>query len=94
MSLRGADKPQGRLGTEDRHCTILQEAYQSFAQLPEIAGNTPWCLVDVRVPMHWRWYNAGRAVFRYGLLDENWQKKKAFDTVKEGIAMLKKKMGQ
>ena len=93
MSLKGADEPEGKLGTEERHCTILKEAYESFADLPEIVGNTPWCLVDVRVPMHWRWYNAGKAVFRYGLLDESWQQKKAFEVVNKGIADLKLKYG-
>jgi len=94
MSLRGATVPEDRIGSETRHCTILREAYQSFAQLPEIVWYAPWCLVDVRVPLHWRWYNKGKAVFRYGLLDENWQEKKAFNTVKEEIAKLKKVFGR
>jgi beta-glucuronidase len=94
MSLRGSDAMAGvtadSLGSEARHVRVLGEAYQSFAQLPEIVGYMPWCLVDVRVPMHWRWYNAGQAVFRYGLLDEKWCEKKAFAAVKDGIASLRK----
>jgi beta-glucuronidase len=93
MSFRGVEGPEDKMGTEDYHCRIVNEAYQSFAELPEIIGITPWCLVDVRVPMHWRWYNDAKAVFRYGLLDENWQKKKVFDAVKNGIALVKDKIG-
>ena len=93
MSLLGSDARPGvsreTLGSEARHVQILNEAYQSFARLPEITGTMPWCLVDVRVPMHWRWYNDGRGVFRYGLLDEQWREKKAFAAVREGISGLK-----
>ena len=96
MSLRGADERPGvtsaTLGSESRHCQILREAYTSFQQLPDITGYMPWCLMDVRAPMHWRWYNAGQGVFRYGLLDENWQEKKAYGVVKEETAKLKKVM--
>jgi beta-glucuronidase len=94
MSLRGSDQMEGvtptTLGSEARHVRILEEAYTSFLDLPEISGYMPWCLTDVRVPMHWRWYNAGKGVFRYGLMDENWQKKKAYDVVKQANARLRK----
>ena len=95
MSLRGADERPGispdTLGSESRHIRTMREAYQSFRQLPQISGYMPWCLADVRVPMHWRWYNAGQAVFRYGLMDEQWRKKKVFAVVKSEIAALKER---
>ncbi len=94
MSLRGSDELEGigsdSLGSEARHVCILNEAYQSFCKLPQISGVMPWCLMDVRAPMHWRWYNAGQAVFRYGLLDEQWREKRAYAAVKRGIAAMKK----
>lgn len=97
MSLKGADDRPNitdrSLGSEARHCRVLREAYSSFVKLPEITGYMPWCLMDVRVPMHWRWYNAGQAVFRYGLIDENGQRKRAFDVVKEETANLKAHFG-
>jgi beta-glucuronidase len=95
MSLRGSDDMPGvtdrSLGSEARHCRVLREAYSSFQQLPEITGYMPWCFSDVRVPMHWRWYNAGKGVFRYGLLDEHWNEKKAWSVVKEETAKLKQR---
>jgi beta-glucuronidase len=93
MSVADADGPEDALGHPARHATILLEAYESFADLPEIVGYTPWCLMDVRVPMHWRWYNRGQAVFRYGLLDQNWREKPVFKVVKDAIATLKKMLG-
>ena len=42
--------------------------------------------------MHWRWYNTGSAVFRYGLLDETWQPKQVFAVVQDEIAQLKKSL--
>ena len=96
MSMREADERPGStpetLGSEARHAQILREAYRGFHDLPEITGYMPWCLADVRVPMHWRWYNAGKAAFSYGLLDLEWRKKKVFDVVKAEIACLKKAM--
>jgi beta-glucuronidase len=93
MSLRGSDAMPGvtpnSLGSEARHERVLREAYHSFRQLPQITGYMPWCLTDVRVPMHWRWYNAGKAVFRYGLLDEEGREKRAYAVVKEETAALK-----
>jgi beta-glucuronidase len=97
MSLRGADSRPGvtdkTLGSEARHVRVLREAYKSFAELPEITGYMPWCLNDVRVPMHWRWYNAGQAVFRYGLMDEHWQTKDAYEVVKQENARLRQIFG-
>jgi len=91
MSVSGADlnRPSDVLGTEARHELIFREAYRAFHGLPEIVGWTPWCLMDIRVPMHWRWYNKGLGVFRYGLLDESWNEKRVFRVVKEEIAKLK-----
>jgi hypothetical protein len=54
----------------------------------------PWCLVDIRVPIHWRWYNSGKGVFRYGLLDEEWQEKRVFNVVREEIALLKRRFAR
>ena len=93
MSLRGAAVADDVLGSEVRHAALLREAYQVFAGLPELTGYCPWCLVDIRVPIHWRWYNQGKGLFRYGLLDEHWEKKLAFDAVKEAIAELKERFG-
>ena len=61
----------------------------NFAKLPEISGYCPWCLADMRVPLHWRWYNSGKAVCRYGFLDENWIPKKVFSTLRICISKLK-----
>ncbi len=44
----------------------------------------------MRVPLHWRWYNSGKAVCRYGFLDENWIPKKVFSTLKKCISKLKR----
>jgi beta-glucuronidase len=96
MSLLGADEMPDvtptTLGSEARHVCLMREAYQSFRQLPEITGVMPWCITDVRVPMHWRWYNAGKGVFRYGLMDETWRPKKVYAVVKEEIALMRKTM--
>lgn len=89
QSLRGATADPDLLGSEQRHAAILRDAYDIFKTLPEIVGLSPWCLVDVRVPQHWRWYNDGKAVFRYGFCDENWKPKAAFHALKECIADLK-----
>ncbi len=90
MSLRGSDAPDTELGSEARHAAMLTEAYHVFADLPHLTGYCPWCLVDIRVPIHWRWYNRGEAVFRYGFLDQHWIKKPAvFEAVRQGIANLK-----
>ncbi len=88
-SLRGAQVPDDQLGSEAYHSAVIRDAYNAFAEIPEISGYCPWCLVDVRVPIHWRWYNQGKGVFRYGFLDENWEKKTVYDTLKASIAMLK-----
>jgi len=48
----------------------------------------------VRGPLHWRWYNQGKAVFRYGFLDENWEEKTTvYNALKEAIATLKRTFG-
>lgn len=79
----------GDLGHPDRHATILREAYEAMANHPEIVGYVPWALMDVRVPMHWRWYNRGTGTFAYGLLDNNYQKKAVFNVVQQCIADLR-----
>ncbi len=53
-------------------------------------GYVPWALMDVRVPMHWSWYNRGSGTFAYGLLDNDYRKKHVFDVVEEEISKLKK----
>jgi hypothetical protein len=60
-----------------------------MAKHPEIMGYVPWALMDVRVPMHWRWYNRGTGTFAYGLMDNQYQEKAAFDVVKQSISELK-----
>lgn len=77
------------LGHPERHAQILREAYAAMAAQPKIVGYIPWALMDVRVPMHWRWFNQGSGTFAYGLLDNNYQKKAVFDVVKAEIEALK-----
>jgi beta-glucuronidase len=90
MSLRGAEVPADRLGSEARHAAMLREAYEVFAGLPEISGYCPWCLADIRVPLHWRWYNEGKGVFRYGILDEQYEPKTpVYTALREAVARLK-----
>ena len=83
-------RPETDLGHPKRHEKILREAYQAFHGTPEIMGYVPWALMDVRVPMHWRWYNRGSGTFAYGLLSNDYRKKHVFDVVKEEISRLKK----
>lgn len=93
MSLLDAGVDAQQLGSEAHHVRVLREAYEVFKGLPGIVGYTPWCLTDIRVPIHWRWYNQGKAVFRYGLLDEEWKRKRAFAAVQESIAALRRHFG-
>jgi hypothetical protein len=60
-----------------------------MAKHPEIMGYVPWALMDVRVPMHWRWYNRGTGTFAYGLMDNQYQEKAVFEVVKQSISELK-----
>lgn len=93
MSLRDADVPPEQLGSEERHAAMLREAYEVFRELPDITGYCPWCLADIRVPLHWRWYNEGKAIFRYGMLDENYVPKEIVcQALREAIAGLKAKL--
>lgn len=78
------------LGHPSRHATILREAYEAMGKHPEIVGYIPWALMDVRVPMHWRWYNRGSGTFAYGLLDNQYRKKAVFEVVQSEIATLKR----
>lgn len=90
MSLRNSDAPDDMLGSEANHAAIFQEAYDVIADLPEIVATSPWCLADIRVPLHWRWYNEGKGVFRYGICDENYEKKvTVYDTLRVCISKLK-----
>lgn len=92
QSLRGCDDIGDAVGAESWHAASIREAYAALAEHPEIKGYAPWCLGDIRVPQHWRWYNQGKGVFRYGFLDENWERKeKPFAALKECIQMLKQK---
>lgn len=84
-----ADRDPNDLGHPARHAIILREAYRAMAKHPEIVGYVPWALMDVRVPMHWRWYNRGSGTFAYGLLDNDYNKKRVFDVVRDEIATLK-----
>jgi beta-glucuronidase len=95
MSLRDTRVPRRVLGNEARHAAILREAYRVFARLPDLTGYCPWCLVDTRAPTHWRWYNQGKGVFRYGLLDEEWREKRTvYRALKKSIAVLKRRYGE
>jgi beta-glucuronidase len=89
ISLRGAKVPPHQLGSEERHARMIERAYAMFAQLPEIKGYSPWVLVDGRAPIHWRWYNQGKGLYRHGFLDENWQPKQAYAALGQGVARLK-----
>lgn len=86
-------KPATVVGHPKYHERILREGYQSCHAHPEIIGTVPWCLMDVRVPMHWRWYNRGSGTFAYGLVDNNYKEKFVFKVVKEEIALLKARRG-
>jgi len=81
------------LGNPARHATILRQGYEPFHRHPEIVGYVPWALMDVRVPMHWRWYNRGSGTFAYGLCDNNYKNKAVFSVVQEEIAKLKDHYG-
>ncbi len=95
MSLRGAEMPEDRLGSEARHASILREAYSVFSKLPELTGYMPWCVADIRVPLHWRWYNEGKGVFRYGILDDRFEpKQKVYQALKSAITELKEQYGE
>ena len=94
ISLRGAKIPADQLGSEERHARFIECAYDTFARLPEITGYSPWVLVDGRAPIHWRWYNQGKGLYRHGFLDENWKPKLAYTALREGILRLKKLFGK
>lgn len=89
ISLRGAEVPPDQLGSEERHAKMIEMAYDSFLGLPEIVGCSPWILIDGRSPIHWRWYNQGKGLYRHGFLDENWKPKKAYYALKKSVAKLK-----
>ncbi|MCK6488238.1 MAG: hypothetical protein L6R48_07915 [Planctomycetes bacterium] len=90
MSLRGSTVAPERLGSERRHARLLSEAYAAFARLPAIVGTCPWCLADGRAPIHWRWYNQGKGLYRYGLYDQDWIAKEPVQAaIRSGLAALK-----
>jgi beta-glucuronidase len=86
-------KGESVCGHPKRHEKVLREGYQACHNHPEIVGTVPWCLMDVRVPMHWRWYNRGSGTFAYGLLDNDYREKHVFHVVQEEIAALKQTRG-
>jgi beta-glucuronidase len=90
ISLLGAKIPADQLGSEERHANMIERAYDTFARLPEITGYSPWVLTDGRAPIHWRWYNQGKGLYRHGFLDEAWQPKQAYMALRKGVARLKK----
>jgi hypothetical protein len=75
------------------HERILREGFRAFHELPEIVGYVPWSLMDIRVPMHWRWYNRGSGTFAYGFLDNDYREKHVFAVAREEIARLKVRFG-
>jgi len=87
------DRPEALVGHPKYHERILREGYQAFHDAPEIVGYVPWCLMDVRVPMHWRWYNRGSGTFAYGLLDNDYSEKHVFRVVREEIGRLRESVG-
>jgi beta-glucosidase/6-phospho-beta-glucosidase/beta-galactosidase len=84
-----ADKEETQTGHPKYHERILREGYSGFYDNPEIVGYVPWSLMDVRVPMHWRWYNAGSGTFAYGAMDNDYNEKHVFGVIKEEITNLK-----
>ena len=82
-------KGENVCGHPKRHEKVLRQGYQACHSHPEIIGTVPWCLMDVRVPMHWRWYNRGSGTFAYGLLDNDYHEKHVFHVVQEEVAKLK-----
>lgn len=90
ISLRGAKVPADELGSEERHARMIEKAYDMFARLPEITGYSPWILTDGRAPIHWRWYNQGKGLYRHGFLDEAWRPKQAYNALRDGVIRLKK----
>lgn len=87
-------RSSNELGHPDRHAKILREAYAAMAKHPEIVGYVPWALMDVRVPMHWRWYNRGSGTFAYGLLDNQYREKAVFKVVQKCIADMRAHYGE
>jgi hypothetical protein len=45
--------------------------------------------MDVRAPMHWRWYNQGSGTFAYGMMNNAYEEKSIFGVAQEEIASLK-----
>lgn len=88
-----SDRDPSELGHPARHATILREAYAAMSRHPGIVGYVPWALMDVRVPMHWRWYNRGSGTFAYGLLDNQYRKKAVFDVVQHCICDIRRQNG-
>jgi beta-glucuronidase len=82
-------KPDLVCGHPKYHETILREGYQACHKHPEIVGTVPWCLMDVRAPMHWRWYNQGSGTFAYGMMNNAYEEKSIFGVAQEEIASLK-----
>lgn len=95
MSTSGSveGREVNEVGHPEYHSKILQEGYASFHDHEEIVGYVPWSLMDVRVPMHWRWYNRGSGTFAYGLSDNQYQNKAVFKVVQDEIKKLRKKWG-
>ena len=91
MSLKGAQVPDDELGSEVRHARLLHDTYEVLKQLPEISGYCPWCLADIRVPIHWRWYIQGKGLFRYGVYDEHYEPKLAAAELTRCIADMKER---
>lgn len=87
------EMPCDEVGHPEYHAQILREGYEPFHRHPEIVGYVPWALMDVRVPMHWRWYNRGSGTFAYGLTDNDYRNKAVFSVVQEEIASLRRTWG-
>ena len=91
VSLSGAKVADDVMGSEALHAKILRECMDAIAGSEEFRGYCLWSLMDVRVPLHWKWYNEGKCLFRYGLLDENYKEKKIYKVFKEEVRKFRSK---
>jgi beta-glucuronidase len=91
VSLPGAKVADDVMGSEALHAKILRECMDAIEGCDEFKGYCLWSLMDVRVPLHWKWYNEGKCLFRYGLLDENYKEKKIYKVFKDEVRRFRKK---
>ncbi len=83
LSKRGDQRDDLTVGGEKRHVDVARRAYAVLEGEPWVAGAAIWNLIDMRTPLHWQDFSDGLSVARYGLVDEQWQRKQVFEVVKE-----------